>query len=80
MNADLTFLLEPDCTLDILEAVLATARRGGLHLGALRVHNKERNNAVHLRVRVGDPHLLDLFELRLNNIIGVHELCRVTVE
>lgn len=80
MNADLTFLLEPDNTLHALEAVLATARRGGLQLSALRLHRQGPDDAVFLRLHARDGDLLDLFFLRLDNIIGVHAACRFTVE
>lgn len=80
MNADLTFLLEPDSSLHTLEAILATARRGGLQLGALRLHREGRDNAVYLRLCAADASLLELFSLRLDNIIGVHEICRLPVE
>lgn len=80
MNADLTFLLEPAGTLDTLEAILATARRGGLTLGGLRLHRAGRDDLVYLRLRSDDADLLDLFTLRLNNIIGVHEIRRLPVD
>ena len=80
MNADLTFLLEPASTLDTLEAILAIARRGGLTLGGLGLHREGRDNRVCLRLDSADADLLDLFTARLNNVIGVHALCRRPVD
>lgn len=74
MNTDLTFLLEPASTLDTLEAVLATARRGGLRLRRLRLDPNGNDDLVYIRLSADEPDLLDLFCTRLANIIGVHEI------
>ena len=80
MNANLTFLLEPASTLDTLEAILATARRGGLQLDALRVQPEGADNAVHMRVRGPDADMLDLFTLRLHNLMDVHAIERQSAD
>ncbi|MEJ7804501.1 MAG: hypothetical protein WKG03_01070 [Telluria sp.] len=70
----LTFSVEPDSTLDTLEAVLAIARRGGLRLSGLVHAGRTSRCCMHLLAP--EPDLLDLFEARLRNVIGVHDIER----
>ena len=70
MNANLTFTLEPASVLDTLEAVLAMARRGGLRLAALHLQRQE----VALELEADDGDLIELFNARLHNVIGVHDI------
>jgi hypothetical protein len=67
MNLPLHFSIESPHTLDVLEAVLAIARRGGLQLGQLEL----RGQHVYLDLQAGEQDLLDLFLTRLHNVIGV---------
>ncbi len=66
----LTFSLDHESTFDTLEAVLAIARRGRLRLAGL--HLQEVRVALDLHASERD--LLDLFEARLRNVIGVHDI------
>jgi len=66
----LTFSLDHDSALDTLEAVLAIARRGGLHLEKLNLNN----HRVAAELRADDADLLTLFSARLHNLIGVHDI------
>lgn len=70
MNANLTFTLESASQLDTLEAVLAIARRGGLRLAALNLQRQE----VALELEADDGDLIELFNARLHNVIGVHDI------
>jgi hypothetical protein len=70
MNANLTFTLEPASLIDTLEAVLAIARRGGLRLAALTLQRQQ----VALELEADDSDLIDLFNARLHNVIGVHDI------
>jgi hypothetical protein len=66
----LGFSIEPDCTFDTIEMVLATARRTGTRLARLDVRAYE----VLLQLDAGDEDLLMLFRARLHNVIGVHSI------
>jgi hypothetical protein len=68
------FCIEKDRTLDTMEAVLAIARRGGLTLGKLQLHSRGEDDLAMLELRASDPALLDLFLLRLSNLIGIADI------
>ena len=70
----LHFSIPNEDALNILEAVLAIARRGGLELGALRLHSGAHAAKVCLQVRASERELIDLFLARLHNVIGIEEL------
>ena len=72
----LTFSIGHASTLDTLEAILAIARRGGLTLATLELQPSGRDAQVQMNLLAHDPHLLDLFEARLRNVIGVHDIER----
>jgi acetolactate synthase regulatory subunit len=77
MNANhlpLSFKIEKDSTLDVMEAVLAIARRGGLQLGALQMRSHPQADAVFLELLAPEADLLALFLTRLRNVIGVHDI------
>lgn len=80
MKADLTLTLEHPDTLDTLEAVLATARRGGLELHALHLVRHAHDTAVALAIGTNDADRIDLFKHRLRNIIGVLDVLDHPVE
>lgn len=77
-NAHLTLTLdlESDDTLGTLETVLATARRGGLQLDHLQFTLAPQGAAVHLAVCAEESDRLDLFALRLDNLLGVRSVQR----
>ncbi|HEY0063745.1 MAG TPA: hypothetical protein VGC21_16630 [Telluria sp.] len=66
----LTFSVDKDSPLDVLEAVLAIARRGKLQLAYLQVDRTE----VAVELQAEDADLLNLFSARLQNVIGVHDI------
>lgn len=70
----LTFSIDPQHTLDTMEAVLAIARRGGLQLGALQLGPRAQDGRAYLELQAPDPDLLDLFLARLHNLIGVADI------
>ena len=70
----LTFSVDKDTTLDILEAVLAIARRGGLRLSRLHLQAAAPADLVSMDLLADDPDLLALFAARLNNVIGVTDV------
>ena len=70
----LTFSVDNDTTLDILEAVLAIARRGGLRLSRLHVQAAPAADLVRMDLLADDPDLLALFAARLGNVIGVADI------
>ena len=67
----LTFCVEKECPIGTLEAVLATARRGGLHLVSLHVQQGDFTDMVAIELGATERHLLDLFYRRLENIVNV---------
>lgn len=71
----LTFYLSQADSFDTLEAVLATARRGGLTMHAMHVINAdaERMHTV-LALKANCPELLDLFVARLHNLYCVEDV------
>ncbi|NHZ81512.1 hypothetical protein F2P44_19845 [Massilia sp. CCM 8695] len=71
----LSFSVSKTATLDTLEAVLAIARRGGLQLAALALDSRAGDDTVFLNLRAPDADLLDLFMARLNNVIGITDIC-----
>lgn len=71
MEQHLTFIVDKPHTLDVLEAALAIARRGGVELSGLQLQSRDHDNAVHLSVQSGEPDLLALFLARLHNVIGI---------
>ncbi len=68
------FSLHKADTLDVIEAVLAIARRGGLQLQALQLRSRSSDDAAFLALAAPDTDLLDLFLHRLHNVIGVHDI------
>lgn len=68
------FSMDKDRTLDTMEAVLAIARRGGLTLGKLHMRSREADDLAYLELQAPDPALLDLFLLRLQNVVGVEAI------
>lgn len=71
----LRFSVPKTATLDTLEAVLAIARRGGLHLAALELDSSAAHDSVFLKLGAVEADLLDLFMARLHNVIGIIEIC-----
>ncbi len=69
----LSFSVDNDAIFDTLEAVLAIARRGGLHLSSLHLHDGN-SGRVCMELLAPEPCPLDLFVARLHNVIGVHDL------
>ena len=72
----LTFLIDSQSTLDTLEAVLAIARRGGLRLSTLQLQANGEDDLVSMELRADESDLLELFDARLRNVIGVHGIER----
>jgi acetolactate synthase regulatory subunit len=72
----LSFSVDPDSTFDTLEMVLAIARRIGLHLAGLTVDAGH----VHIDLHAADADPLALFHARLNNVIGVYDVCMLPKE
>ena len=70
----LTFSVDKDTTLDILEAVLAIARRGGLRLSRLHLQAAPAADLVCMDLLADDPDMLALFAARLGNVIGVSDI------
>ncbi|SHG46254.1 hypothetical protein [Massilia sp. CF038] len=66
----LVFSLDRDHPLDTLEAILAIARRGNVHLTRLQVERTE----VAMELGADDPDLLSLFSARLHNVIGIYDI------
>jgi hypothetical protein len=71
----LRFSVPKRATLDTLEAVLAIARRGGLHLAGLELDSSAAHDTVFLDLRAIEPDLLDLFMTRLHNVIEIIDIC-----
>jgi acetolactate synthase regulatory subunit len=67
----LSFCIEKECPIGTLEAVLATARRGGLQLVSLTMQQGDGRESVALELAATDRDLLDLFCRRLENIVDV---------
>ena len=62
-------------TFDTLEAVLAIARRGGLHLRAMRVSAPSVHRmSAFLQLEAHEGDLLDLFIARLQNLFCVEDV------
>ncbi len=76
MTSTLTFCTDKDTTIDTLEAVLATARRGGLQLARLQMHARDAHDQVVLELIARDSDLLDLFVHRVRNLFGVYGIER----
>jgi acetolactate synthase regulatory subunit len=76
MTSTLTFCTDKDTTIDTLEAVLATARRGGLQLARLQMHARGAHDQVVLELIARDSDLLDLFVHRVRNLFGVYSIER----
>lgn len=72
----LSFSIDPDSTFDTLEMVLAIARRIGLRLARLEVDAGQ----VLIDLHAGHADPLALFHARLNNVIGVHDVCMLPIE
>jgi len=72
----LSFSVDPATTFDTLEMVLAIARRIGLHLARLEVDA----GRVRIDLQAGHADPLALFHARLNNVIGVYDVCMLPIE
>lgn len=72
----LSFCVDPDTKFDTLEMVLAIARRIGLHLARLELEADQ----VFIDLHAGEPDPLALFHARLNNVIGVYDVCMLPNE
>lgn len=68
----LAFSVDKSTSLDTLEAVLAIARRGGVRLASLHLQAHDTADLVTMELVAGERDLLDLFDARLRNLIGVH--------
>ncbi|MES2153447.1 MAG: hypothetical protein V4508_27020 [Pseudomonadota bacterium] len=75
----LTFTVAKPQTLDTMEAVFATARRGGCQLKALQLRSRTHDDVVSLELQAPDPDLLALFLARLRNLVDVEEITRMYV-
>ena len=73
----LTFSLAKSDPMGTLEAALATARRGGIDLVSLTFAEGSHGDTAAMRVRSDDADRLELFLVRLANLIDVSNLvCR----
>lgn len=63
--------LEPAAAMDAMEAVLATLRRGGVQLHALRMAPGVHGMNVEMQVAAEGEDALVLCRMRLCNLIGV---------
>lgn len=72
----ISFSIDNQSTLDTLEAVLAIARRGGLRLARLQLQASATDDRVSLELLADEPGLLELFDARLRNLIGVYGIDR----
>lgn len=72
----LSFSVDPDSTFDTLEMVLAIARRIGLRLARFEFDGAR----VVLDLHAGDADPLALFHARLNNVIGIYDVCMLPKE
>jgi hypothetical protein len=70
----LTFHISRDEPAATLEAVLAIARRGGVHLSAMRFADLVHDRHAILTLASDEPDRLDLFLARLHNLIGVSDI------
>lgn len=76
----LSFSIGPDDPLGTLEMVLATARRGGVSLSNMHVRNTACSLHIGLLLNAPERERLELFALRLNNLIEVsHVNCQEPV-
>lgn len=71
----LTFSVDQDEPMGILEAVLAIARRGGVSLNELSFTDPG-NARASIRLQSDEAERLDLFLARLHNAIGVRDIIR----
>ncbi len=73
----LTFSIARCDPMGTLEAVLATARRGGIELVSLTFAEGSHTDTAAMRVRSDEADRLELFLLRLGNLFDVSNLvCR----
>lgn len=70
----ITFAVGKPHTLEVMEAVLAIARRGGCQLASLVLRDGEHANHVALELLAPEPELLDLFVTRLNNLFDIAKI------
>lgn len=69
-----TFSVDEATPFDTLEAVLATARRGGLTLVNIRAHATAGAVRVSIELLAQERDLLDLFAVRLRNLVDVFDM------
>ena len=67
----LSFCIDHADPMSTLEAVLATARRGGLTLARLTFTEGPKVYQALIGVQADDPDQLGLFQLRLNNLLDI---------
>lgn len=70
----LSFSVARHDTPGTLETVLSIARRGGLQLAGLTLHEGLPFDVATMTVRAADRERLDLFVLRLGNVIDVSDI------
>jgi len=70
----LTFSIDSADPMATLEQVLATARRGGLCLASIAFTHGAHDASAAMRLRADDADRLDLFVLRLGNLIDVGDV------
>lgn len=80
----LTFSMSPADSLDTLEAALAIARRGGLHLSGMQVLASASEVApcdhVCLQLRAAEADRLELFVARLRNLFCAKNVVVLTLQ
>ncbi len=69
-----TFSVDKATPFDTLEAVLASARRGGLTLVNMRAHATDGAVRVSIELLAQERDLLDLFAARLGNLVDVFDI------
>lgn len=70
----LSFSVARHDTLGTLETVLSIARRGGLQLAGMTLHESRPFDVATMTLRADDSDRLDLFVRRLGNVIDVSNI------
>lgn len=70
----LSFCIDHADPMSTLEAVLATARRGGLTLARLTFTEGPMVHQALIGVQANEPDQLELFLLRLNNLLDISKV------